>query len=166
MKTARSAVIEIGDGGLFFARCQYRIDMDGEYFCDTDRAVTCLYNLTPDTEYHLSVTGPRGEKSELSFVTEYEYVTLNVRQFGAKGDGLADDTVFIQAALMACPEKSRVLIPAGTYRVTSLYLKSGINIEIARDAVLLAENDRSRLPVLPGLIQSYDETGEYNLGTF
>lgn len=166
MKTARSAVIEIEDGGLFFTRCQYRIDVDSEYFCDTDRVVTCLYNLTPDTKYQLSVTDPEGKKGGLSFATEYEFVTLNVKQFGAKGDGISDDTAYIQAAVMACPPKSRVLIPAGTYRVTSLFLKSSINIEIAGDAVLLAENDRSRLPVFPGLIQSYDETGEYNLGTW
>ena len=58
-----------------------------------------------------------------SFTTDSEFVTLDVRDFGAKGDGIQDDTLFIQAAIMACPEKSRVLIPAGTYRIVSLFLK-------------------------------------------
>ena len=64
------------------------------------------------------------------FSTDYEFVTLNVRDFGAKGDGESDDTIFIQAAIMACPKESRVLIPAGTYRISSLFLKDDVSIEL------------------------------------
>ena len=32
--------------------------------------------------------------------------------------------------------------------------------------MLSAFTDRSRFPVFPGMIQSYDEEGEYNLGTW
>lgn len=42
---------------------------------------------------------------------------VNVRDFGAVGDGVADDTAAIQAALSA--GKRRVEFPDGTYRVTS-----------------------------------------------
>ncbi|MEW2570507.1 glycosyl hydrolase family 28-related protein [Streptomyces sp. NPDC047070] len=41
---------------------------------------------------------------------------LNVRDFDAKGDGVADDTVAIQAALAACPMGGIVYLPAGAYR--------------------------------------------------
>ena len=60
--------------------------------------------------------------------------TLNVRDFGAKGDGVADDTTAIQAAIDAAlkdPSHSsamfsivyygvspEILFPSGTYRVT------------------------------------------------
>ena len=67
---------------------------------------------------------------------------------------------------MACPPESRVLIPAGTYKITSLFLKSGISVELAKGAELLADTDRSHYAILPGLIESYDETGDYNLGTW
>lgn len=67
---------------------------------------------------------------------------------------------------MACPKEGRVLIPEGTYKITSLFLKDDLKIELAKGAVLSAETDRSRFPVLPGLIQSYDEESEYNLGTW
>lgn len=41
---------------------------------------------------------------------------VNIAEYGAKGDGSTDDTAAIQAALNT---GKRVLIPAGTYRVTS-----------------------------------------------
>lgn len=104
--------------------------------------------------------------ANVSFHTDYEFVTLNVRDFGAKGDGETDDTRFIQAAILACPKDSRVLIPKGCYRITSLFLKSNVNIEVAKGAELLAFTDRNLFPKFPALIESYDETDEYNLGTW
>ena len=59
------------------------------------------------------------------------------------------------------------MIPAGTYKITSLFLKSGINVELVKGAELLADTDRSHYAILPGLIESYDETGRLqprNLG--
>ncbi|MBO5523254.1 MAG: glycoside hydrolase family 28 protein, partial [Roseburia sp.] len=60
----------------------------------------------------------------------------------------------------------RVLVPKGTYRITSLFLKSGLNLELAEGAELKAETDRNAYPKFPALIESYDETDEYNLGTW
>lgn len=47
---------------------------------------------------------------------------------------------------MACPKGGRVLIPAGNYRIKSLFLKSNVNIELAEGAVLLAVTTARRLP--------------------
>ncbi len=46
---------------------------------------------------------------------------INVREFGAKGDGTADDTSAIQAALNSANGRN-VIFPTGTYRVTSTLL--------------------------------------------
>lgn len=43
---------------------------------------------------------------------------MNVSDFGAKGDGVADDTAAINAALDAASKTSTIIFPAGTYKIT------------------------------------------------
>lgn len=166
-KSARSATLELADGGIYNTKENYDIYLNGTAVKKSETVITSLFDLKPQTEYEAVVKKEDGtEAGSLKFTTEYEFVTLNVRDFGAKGDGVNDDTKFIQAAILACPEKSRVLVPKGTYRITSLFLKSGLNLELAEGAELKAETDRNAYPKFPALIESYDETDEYNLGTW
>ncbi|SFR63322.1 glycoside hydrolase family 28 protein [Anaeromicropila populeti] len=166
MKSARNAVIEIEDGGVFYCKEEYRLVVNNIEYGTTNQVVTSLTDLKPSTHYMIRVEGSLNQSEAIEFTTDYEYVTLNVKAFGAKGDGLSDDTSFIQTAILACPKDGRVLIPAGNYLVTSLFLKSNIKLELEKGAVLVAITDRSRFAVLPGLIESYDEKSEYNLGTW
>ena len=65
-------------------------------------------------------------------------VRMNVRQFGAKGDGSTDDTAKIQKAFDFCPT---IEIPSGTYMidaVTSLLPNSNNQIYLDEDAILKA----------------------------
>lgn len=166
LKTARSATLELKDGGRYFAKRSYRIFLNGEKYGETDTTIYTLYNLKPETKYQVEVYADEDRVGAVFFQTEYEFVTLNVKKLGAKGDGIQDDTHFIQGAIMACPEKSRVLIPEGTYRITSLFLKSHIRIELAKGAELVADTDREHFVRFPGVVQSFDETDEYHLGTW
>jgi hypothetical protein len=53
--------------------------------------------------------------------------TLDVRKYGAKGDGEADDTAAIQAAIDAAGRDGGTLVfPPGTYLVTSVGLRAGV----------------------------------------
>ncbi len=166
-KTARSATIAIEDGGIYYTREEYDLFLNARLVQTTDRVITSIFSLKPETAYQLEVMTKAGEsKGKISFTTGYEFVTLDVREFGAKGDGIHNDTSAIQAAILSCPEQSRVLITRGTYAVGSLFLKSNISLEITGDAVLSAIPDKTLYPVLPGLIESYDEKEEYNLGTW
>lgn len=164
-QTARCVTIEIEDGSIFETEKEYEIYVNEAFYKTTKRVITSIYGLKPDTWYEIRVCS--GDESEgLVMKTQYEFVTLNVRDFGAKGDGVQDDTIYIQSAIMACPENSRVLIPEGIYRITSLFLKDHLKLELAKGAVLSADTDRMHFPVFPAMIESYDETEEYNLGTW
>lgn len=164
--TARSAVIEIKDGGRYYTKKPYRVLVNGEEQLTAEKTVISLNHLLPDTEQKVEVLEGERKQGELSFRTAYEFVTLDVKRFGAKGDGVQDDTHFIQTAILACPENSRVLIPEGVYRITSLFLKSHLRLELARGAELKAFCEPERFSVLPGIIQSYDELDQYNLGSW
>lgn len=168
MCTARSATIEIVDGGIFYLKERYTMKINGVGSGVVDRTITSIYNLKPDTKYTITLykEGTDEAVGKTEFRTAYEFVTLDVRDFGAKGDGVQDDTIYIQSAIMACPKDSRVLIPKGKYLITSLFLKSNISIEIEKDAELIADTNRYHYPIYPGLIESYDEEKEYNLGTW
>ena len=164
-KTARCAVLEIADSGIYETKEEYTILLNHKLYGKTKKVITSLYGLKPDTEYEVCVEGEKGSE-KISFCTEHEFVTLNVKDFGAKGDGKQDDTTFIQAAIMSCPKQSRILIPKGIYKIRSLFLKDDIRIELAEGAVLSAYTDRTLFPILQDVIQSYDEKEEYNLGTW
>ncbi len=178
MKTARSAVVEIENGDIYQSKQTYKLYVNNKLYGETDKVINGIYDLKPDKEYSITVEGVDNltkndsKKSEVTmsapliFRTDYEFVTLNVKDFGAKGDGVSNDTPFIQAAIMSCPSQSRILIPKGTYKITSLFLKSNIQIELEKGAVLSAYTDRAMFPVLKGLYESYDEEKEYNLGTW
>lgn len=56
---------------------------------------------------------------------------INVLDYGAVGDGVANDTAAITAAVAAAPAGSTVYFPAGTYKVTSGITDAGKAITFA-----------------------------------
>jgi polygalacturonase len=84
--------------------------------------------------------------------------TLDVRDFGAVGDGRTNDTAALQRAIDVAPARAGgiVYVPAGTWVSGTLHLRSGLTIELAPGAVLLASPDRDdfapheRLPFSSG----------------
>ncbi|MGN0513398.1 MAG: glycoside hydrolase family 28 protein [Lachnospiraceae bacterium] len=165
-KTARCVVVELTDSGKYFTEKEYDIYVNSQKYVTGNKVITSIYGLKPDTEYDIRAVYDGKETEPLKVTTDYQYVTLNVRDFGAYGDGEHDDTCAIQAAIMACPKDSRVLVPKGVYKITSIFLKSDLTLELAKDAVLSAFTDRTKFPIFPGTIDSYDEKDEYNLGTW
>ena len=105
--TARNAVIEIADGGRYFTKKPYRVIVNGEEVLVAEKVVNSIYGLKPAENYRVEILDGEEKVGETEFQTEDEFVTLDVRRFGAKGDGVQDDTHFIQAAILACPTNSR-----------------------------------------------------------
>jgi len=165
-KTSRSAVIELTDSGKYYTEKNYDIYVNGKKYMESNKVITSIYDLSPDTNYEIMVKYDNRALPVIHVHTDYEYVTLNVREFGAYGDGVHDDTNAIQCAIMSCPLNSRVFVPAGEYKVSSIFLKSNLTLELAEGAVLSAYVEREKFPILPGVIESYDEKEEYNLGSW
>ena len=152
IKTGRSAAVEFDDGGKYYSKEEYTLLINGEEYGKTEKVVTTIYGLKPDTEYKITAVYAGKEYGPVEFKTDYEYVTLNVREFGAYGDGEHDDTNAIQCAIMASKKNCRVYVPEGTYRISSIFLKDDLTLELAKGAVLSAFTERDKFPVLPGQI--------------
>lgn len=65
---------------------------------------------------------------------------VNVQAAGAKGDGVADDTLAINRAVEQCAAQGggTVSFPAGTYLCGSIHLRSWVRLDLAKDATLKA----------------------------
>ena len=161
----RSATVSLDTNEKYYLQKPWKLTLNQENAGEMQTAVHTIYGLWPDTEYHLEATRD-GEKEEVQFHTLCESVTMNVKDFGAAGDGNHLDSPAIQAAIQCCPPDGRVLIPAGTYRILPLFLKDHIRLEIAEGCELKLDTDRNAFPVLPGMLQSTDETKELNFGTW
>lgn len=74
---------------------------------------------------------------------------LDVHAFGARGDGLADDTAALQQALDAASAQNALLVLSpGVYRCGSLTLKSNLAFHLEAGATLQAiSGDLDRYPV-------------------
>lgn len=164
--TSRSCSVLLDPEGFYEAREKHDLFLNGEQLGEEYRSVTSLFNLEPDTEYTVESVTENGGRDRLVFRTKKETCTLDVRDFGAKGDGKTEDTAMLQAAILCCPEDGRVLVPAGDYVTGPLFLKSRMTLEIAGGATLMLLTDRERFPILPGNTPANNPDGEVLLGLF
>ena len=157
---ATSACFELAADTAYYAKERFDVFLNGEKIQASDTNVFSLFDLAPDTAYQLTAAG-----EEIAFRTTTETCAVDVRQFGAVGDGVHDDTVAIQAAINFLPAGSRIYFPAGTYLSRPLSLKSHLTLEVSENAVILGHPDRAQYPILPGTVT--DLTGkEWMTGAF
>src|SRR5450756_879590 len=76
--------------------------------------------------------------------------TLNVLDFGAKGDGVMKDTAAIQKTLDACGENGggTVLVPDGVYLTGSILLRANTTLQLQGRASLLGSPDIADYPLV------------------
>lgn len=182
--TPRSVTLDINDGGKYHSKNAYKIELTAVKRLECavshvsvdnyekhrelkdDRSIVSIFDLEPDTVYDLRLKSENGTTEDISFTTEHETMTVNVREVGAYGDGEHDDTAFIMSAIMICPKDGRVLIPEGTYRHTGIYLKSDMRVELAKGARLVFDKERLNIPRFPAHLEGSTGSDGYFLGTW
>lgn len=77
----------------------------------------------------------------------------DIRDFGAKGDGIQLDSPAIQAACNAAARSGggTVVIPPGRWRCGTIHLKSRIKLDLQLGATLIASSDLADYPAHGGL---------------
>lgn len=75
---------------------------------------------------------------------------FNVRNYGAKGDGVSKDTDALEKALAACEASGggRVVIPPGTYLTGPIHLRSRTDLHIETGAWVLFSRDHDDYPLV------------------
>lgn len=150
-----SVCFELRNDAPYYAPAPFTASLAGGESRVCEANVFSFSGLEPDTEYTLTLEG-EGLHESLSFRTKGECCALDVRAFGARGDGEHDDTTAIQTAINCLPVGGRLLFPSGCYVSRPLMLKSHITLEFCAGATLLGWTVREDYPVIPGVVTARD----------
>ncbi len=145
--SAVSACFEFRNKNPYYSPRKYKVFLNGQPVGgERDANVFSLFDLEPDTEYTVTTTA---DHTTVVFRTLAETAVIDVKALGAKGDGVSDDTYFVQMAIDSCPKGGRVLLSGGSFLVRPIVLKSDITLEIKKDAELLGDIKEENYPYVP-----------------
>jgi len=147
-KGSCSACLELENESPYYSPQEYEVFLNGEFIYKDKTNVFSLFDLKPQTQYTVQVRTADGA-DEVTFTTESESCAVNVKDFGAVGDGVHEDTAAIQAAISFLPKGGRIYFPAGTYLSLPLCLRSDLTIELSEGAVIKGSTERERYPIIP-----------------
>ena len=86
----------------------------------------------------------------ISLSAQSLYGMINVKDYGATGDGVTNDTTSIQNALFASPDAKTVYFPAGTYMINNtLKIPDGITVKGEGNSSIIKLMDNSTVGVDP-----------------
>ena len=87
--------------------------------------------------------------------------TFNLRDYGAKGDGKANDTAAFNKAIAACNKAGggTVVVPAGQYLAASVQVLSNVCIQLDKDATIIGGLAGAFLHPEPNPYDKYQDFG-------
>lgn len=84
-------------------------------------------------------------------VPEFKDVTYNIKNYGAKADGITNNSQAFKEAIKICSQNGggRVVVSAGKYLTGPIHLKSNVNLHLEDGAeILFSTNPADYLPVV------------------
>ncbi len=160
----RAITIELENKTAFYNKENYSVYLNNELiYKDINTNVFTLFSLEPGTTYELKFD-ENGKATKIT--TKEEKFFINVKNCNVKGDGKSDDTSAIQSLILSMPADTTIYFPKGTYCINPIFLKSNISLYLDKDAVLLANNDRTTFPIIPGYLESYDGKTEVTVASW
>ena len=84
----------------------------------------------------------------------------NIKDYGAIADGVTINSAAIQAAIDACADDGggRVVIPTGTFKTGTFWLRSNVELHLEMGAILLASDNLDDYNELDAYPQNYSYT--------
>ncbi len=113
-RSGSSACFEIEGASPHYAPEPYQVYVDGVERQSGAANVFSLFGLEPDSTYKVELRYASGKTDAVEFHTAGETCCLTVRDFGAVGDGVHEDTASLQAAINAVTAEGSCSPPAHT----------------------------------------------------
>lgn len=142
-----SMCFELNNDTVYYSEKPFGVILDGKEIKRVNTNVFSIFDLQPNTEYEIRTTL---SDYSLKVKTLEESYAYTVKSFGAKADGVTDDTQAVQTAINVCPKNGRVVFEPGDYFLRPITIKSDMTIELKKGARLVATTCEDDYPLIPG----------------
>lgn len=130
----------------------FSVELDGMEVAQVQTTDWTLDELEPNRDYSVRVFGCRNGRriglcGETRFKTRRMSRSLNILDFGAKGDGETLDTEAFAAAIAVCPPGGTVRVPRGVFKTGTIKLKSDMTLFLDEGCRIVGSTNLVDYPV-------------------